>query len=122
MGFCFDVHTLYPNLLFIHLQFPSYSLDISSTTHYENAASHPLKYVCIQLFYDTSGQLKEHRLSTSGGKDVLRRRLKAHLRSQKLKEQDDEMLTIQHNPYYDYYLVIDFEATCDDQQNQTTYR
>ncbi|XP_050713231.1 3'-5' exoribonuclease 1-like isoform X3 [Eriocheir sinensis] len=68
-------------------------------------------------------RLREHKLSTSGRIDVLRRRLKAHLRAQKLKEQDEEdKLTIQRNLYYDYYLVIDFEATCDDRQNQATYR
>lgn len=67
--------------------------------------------------------LREHNLNSSGRKDVLRRRLKAHLQHQKLKEhgEEDEAAN-QRNLYYDYYLVIDFEATCDEHQNQTTYR
>lgn len=73
--------------------------------------------------YDIPGRLREHKLSTSGRTDVLRRRLKAHIRAQKLQEQDEEdKLTIQRNLYYDYYLVIDFEATCDDRQSQASYR
>lgn len=79
--------------------------------------------MCISHIDDIPGQLREHKLDTSGRKDVLRRRLKAHIRCQKLKEQGEEvMLAIQRNLYYDYYLVIDFEATCDDRQNQATYR
>lgn len=86
--------------------------------------SQPLKIIIhFILSFDIPDQLKKHKLDTSGRKDVLQRRLKAHIRCQKLKEQGEEdTLTGQRNCYYDYYLVIDFEATCDDSQNQGTYR
>ncbi|XP_063885772.1 3'-5' exoribonuclease 1-like [Scylla paramamosain] len=67
--------------------------------------------------------LRERNLDTSGKKLVLQKRLKSHVCQQKLKESGKEDETASHrNLYYDYYLVIDFEATCDEHQNPTTYR
>lgn len=68
-------------------------------------------------------RLREHNLEISGKKHVLQKRLKSYIRQQKLKESGKEDETAYHrNLYYDYYLVIDFEATCDENQNPATYR
>ncbi|KAG7172300.1 3'-5' exoribonuclease 1-like [Homarus americanus] len=58
--------------------------------------------------------LRSFKLDTNGRKDVLQKRLKTHYRLKRLKEENivDPILIQQR--YYDYYVVIDFEATCDD--------
>lgn len=64
----------------------------------------------------TRGQLHEAlvylNLSTRGTKEVLQRRLKAHAKKQHLKENNIDSKSSEK--YVDYYLVIDFEATCEE--------
>ncbi|XP_071533420.1 3'-5' exoribonuclease 1-like isoform X2 [Panulirus ornatus] len=65
--------------------------------------------------------LKALKLDTRGRKDVLQRRLKSYHREQKLGDEDNENPSNRSNYYYDYYMVIDFEATCD-ASNAQDYR
>lgn len=50
------------------------------------------------------------KLSTKGSKDILSKRLKAHVKKQHLSE--NNVNKISETSYVDYYIVIDFEATC----------
>jgi len=65
------------------------------------------KMSCPQLL----NSLSYLKLSTKGTKEVLKKRLKSYCSRQHLKENnvDEEQKTI----FVDYYIVIDFEATCE---------
>ncbi|CAL1538274.1 unnamed protein product [Lymnaea stagnalis] len=56
-------------------------------------------------------KLAEYRLNTSGVKDVLKKRLKNYYKRQKMA-QCNRALTDDEKMKYDYLVVIDFEATC----------
>ncbi|ESN99940.1 hypothetical protein HELRODRAFT_113361 [Helobdella robusta] len=67
-------------------------------------------------------QLKVLHLNTKGVKSVLKRRLKSY-HKRKLLASLNGNINLKFNPgqaLYDYFLVIDFEATCDD--NVTCYK
>ncbi|XP_053559164.1 3'-5' exoribonuclease 1 [Bombina bombina] len=56
-------------------------------------------------------KLTEYKLDTRGVKDVLKKRLKNYYKKQKLTYTKDSGSSDQ---YYDYICVIDFEATCEE--------
>ncbi|MPC19030.1 3'-5' exoribonuclease 1 [Portunus trituberculatus] len=98
-----------------------------STSKYSHPVYRELSILNGKINKLNVAQLKSHlrelNLETSGKKSVLQKRLKSHIGQQKLKESGKEDETASHrNLYYDYYLVIDFEATCDEHQNPATYR
>ena len=49
-----------------------------------------------------------------GSKEVLSKRLKAHVKKQHLNENNVKILAEEKNRI-DYYVVIDFEATCEEE-------
>ncbi|XP_042856503.1 3'-5' exoribonuclease 1-like [Penaeus japonicus] len=66
-------------------------------------------------------KLRNLRLDQRGSKEVRKNRLKAYYRTEKLEEAYKEDPQIELYKYFDYYVVIDFEATCD-AGNSQTYR
>nr|XP_033772009.1 3'-5' exoribonuclease 1 isoform X2 [Geotrypetes seraphini] len=56
-------------------------------------------------------KLAELKLDTRGVKDVLQKRLKNHYKQQKLWKEASDAST---DTYYDYICIIDFEATCEE--------
>lgn len=52
-------------------------------------------------------------LSTRGSKEILQKRLKAYVKKDNLKRDNVDDTAAPH--YVDYYIVIDFEATCEEQ-------
>lgn len=57
------------------------------------------------------GALSYLKLSTKGTKEVLKKRLKSYSKKQHLKENNVE--ATRKVGYVDYYIIIDFEATCE---------
>ncbi|XP_018604292.1 3'-5' exoribonuclease 1 [Scleropages formosus] len=57
------------------------------------------------------GKLAELKLDTRGVKDVLKKRLKSYYKKQKLLHSAESGET---DTYYDYICVVDFEATCEE--------
>jgi 3'-5' exoribonuclease 1 len=55
-------------------------------------------------------QLRKLKLSTEGSGDILKKRLKNYYTKKKLA---DENLQVTNN-LYPYYVIIDFEATCEE--------
>ncbi|KAL4231271.1 3'-5' exoribonuclease 1 [Mactra antiquata] len=66
---------------------------------------------------ELQGKLKEFGLDPRGLKEVLRKRLKNYYRKKNLKK---AKININGKTAYDYLAVIDFEATCD--ENNPSYR
>ncbi|XP_074850048.1 3'-5' exoribonuclease 1 isoform X3 [Carettochelys insculpta] len=63
-------------------------------------------------------KLAEFKLETRGVKDVLKKRLKNYYKKQKLMQKESS----NGDSYYDYICVIDFEATCEeDNQPEFTH-
>ncbi|ELT98575.1 hypothetical protein CAPTEDRAFT_130678 [Capitella teleta] len=56
-------------------------------------------------------RLESLHLNSRGVKEVLKKRLKAHYKRHRLQT---EGLSTEDPQYYDFYLVVDFEATCED--------
>ncbi|XP_069482368.1 3'-5' exoribonuclease 1 isoform X2 [Ambystoma mexicanum] len=88
----------------------------STTTHYSNPV---FKEIAVANGYinrmskdELRAKLLEVKLDTRGVKDVLKKRLKNYYKRQKLNHvfQDSS----NHDSYYDYICVIDFEATCEE--------
>lgn len=59
-------------------------------------------------------RLRAFGLDTYGKKTVLQKRLKTYYRNKKFGEESLDNPDILQNRYYEYYVVIDFEATCDE--------
>ncbi|XP_060951088.1 3'-5' exoribonuclease 1 isoform X2 [Limanda limanda] len=57
-------------------------------------------------------KLSELKLDTRGVKDVMKKRLKSHYKKQKLLQSTSEGGAT--DTYYDYICVVDFEATCEE--------
>ncbi|XP_068162705.1 3'-5' exoribonuclease 1 [Antennarius striatus] len=57
-------------------------------------------------------KLAQLQLDTRGVKDVMKRRLKSHYKKQKLLQSATEGVST--DTYYDYICVVDFEATCEE--------
>lgn len=68
-----------------------------------------------------SEKLRSLRLDQRGNREVRKNRLKSYYRTEKLEEAYKKDPKIELYKYFDYYLVIDFEATCD-AGNSQTYR
>ncbi|XP_060575306.1 3'-5' exoribonuclease 1-like [Ruditapes philippinarum] len=66
---------------------------------------------------ELQGKLKEHGLDSRGLKEVLKKRLKNHYRRRNLRK---SKMKTSGKTLYDYLAVIDFEATCD--ENNPSYR
>lgn len=66
-------------------------------------------------------KLRSLRLDQRGNREVRKNRLKSYYRTEKLEEAYKKDPKIELYKYFDYYLVIDFEATCD-AGNSQTYR
>lgn len=66
---------------------------------------------------ELQSKLKEHGLDTRGLKEVLKKRLKNHYRKRNLRR---AKIKTGGKTLYDYLAVIDFEATCD--ENNPSYR
>uniref|UniRef100_K7FMS2 3'-5' exoribonuclease 1 n=1 Tax=Pelodiscus sinensis TaxID=13735 RepID=K7FMS2_PELSI len=62
-------------------------------------------------------KLAEFKLETRGVKDVLKKRLKNYYKKQKLMQKEPS----NEDSYYDYICVIDFEATCEE-DNQPEFK
>ncbi|KAM9329277.1 3'-5' exoribonuclease 1 [Gastrophryne carolinensis] len=65
---------------------------------------------------ELKAKLAELKLDTRGVKDVLRKRLKNHYKKQKLTCIDAKD-TSDTDTYYDYICIIDYEATCEEENS-----
>lgn len=66
---------------------------------------------------ELQSKLKEHRLDCRGQKEILKKRLKNYYKKRNLKR---AKLKVNGKTHYDFIAVIDFEATCD--ENNPSYR
>lgn len=62
-------------------------------------------------------KLSEFKLETRGVKDVLKKRLKNYYKKQKLMLKESNAV----DSYYDYICIIDFEATCEEGTQPSSY-